>query len=324
MSLPLVIWIIVSLDPILASFRMNEEKNAHEEGLLKVAGCNEGGKLLGRNCCINMGYQKYDAPKSSIPVYNTITNQKIIGVMEAENTIKLDVKMEQSWQDPRIILNTAGLNASNGYIRLQWDKILDSREHPIIWNPWYHDISVLDMSSIKSHYGKVEKALTSIGLLYADTLAQNFTGVRMTMDFIVTIFCRFEYDGYPMDTEKCSFRLSSSPYKPMKLILFDPSKQYHHKNKNYEAFGFDIATYFIDENETCIDDLESHIGFDIVMQRNPRPFIFQYYLPCVAVVLVSDIGFIIPLSALPGRVTLGVTQFLALTNVYIFQQVIKL
>ena len=52
-----------------------------------------------------------------------------------------------------------------------------------------------------------------------------------------------------------------------------------------------------------------------------QPFLYMYYLPCMAIVLVSQISFIIPLSSIPGRVALVVTQFLTLTNIFIHQTV---
>ena len=61
----------------------------------------------------------------------------------------------------------------------------------------------------------------------------------------------------------------------------------------------------------------NRVGMEITMQRLTTSFFLKYYIPCVAIVLVSEIGFIIPLTAIPGRVALLVTQFLTLTNIFI-------
>ena len=50
-------------------------------------------------------------------------------------------------------------------------------------------------------------------------------------------------------------------------------------------------------------------------------FLLKYYAPCAAIVLVSEIGFIIPVTVIPGRVGLLVTQFLTLINIFIHQMV---
>merc|ERR1712141_399098 len=61
------------------------------------------------------------------------------------------------------------------------------------------------------------------------------------------------------------------------------------------------------------------VGFDIKMDRILSPFLFKYYLPSFAIVTASSISFIIPLTAIPGRVAFMVTQFLTLTNLFIYQ-----
>ena len=41
----------------------------------------------------------------------------------------------------------------------------------------------------------------------------------------------------------------------------------------------------------------------------------------MAIVVVSFISFLVPLTAIPGRIALVVTQFLTLTNMFIHQMV---
>ena len=69
------------------------------------------------------------------------------------------------------------------------------------------------------------------------------------------------------------------------------------------------------KNGTC------KCGFDVTLARMIQPYLFQYYFPSIAIVVVSQISFIIPLSAIPGRIGLIVTQFLTLTNIFIHQMV---
>ena len=60
---------------------------------------------------------------------------------------------------------------------------------------------------------------------------------------------------------------------------------------------------------------------DIVLERQVSKYIYQYYIPCITIVIATSFSFIIPLSAIPGRVALIVTQFLTLTNIFINQVV---
>ena len=63
------------------------------------------------------------------------------------------------------------------------------------------------------------------------------------------------------------------------------------------------------------------VGFNITMKRVQQPYLLKYYLPCIAIVTVTQISFYIPPDAIPGRIALLVTQFLTLTNLFISEQV---
>ena len=60
----------------------------------------------------------------------------------------------------------------------------------------------------------------------------------------------------------------------------------------------------VTEFDIYIEDIGSFaddsIGFNITLQRIVQPYLYQYYLPCIAIVIVSQISFIIPLSAVSG------------------------
>ena len=97
------------------------------------------------------------------------------------------------------------------------------------------------------------------------------------------------------------------------MALYEPPNSFIHSSKRYEAAGFDVSIHF--------GNLSNGIGFDMDIRRLILPYVFEYYLPSIAIVLVSFISFIVPLSSLPGRIGLIVTQFLTLTNIFIHQMV---
>ena len=59
------------------------------------------------------------------------------------------------------------------------------------------------------------------------------------------------------------------------------------------------------------------------MKRVLTPFLLQCYSPAIAIVLISSIGFIVPWSAIPGRIALGVTLFLTMANIFYDNRVIQ-
>ena len=63
------------------------------------------------------------------------------------------------------------------------------------------------------------------------------------------------------------------------------------------------------------------VAFDITLKRKLRPFLMKYYLPSAAIVISSQISFIVPMTAIPGRSALLATLFLAQINMFTTQQV---
>ena len=57
--------------------------------------------------------------------------------------------------------------------------------------------------------------------------------------------------------------------------------------------------------------------------RQIQPYVYKCYIPCITSVAMSFSSFIIPVTAIPGRVTIIVTQFLTLTSIFIHRMVRK-
>ena len=90
----------------------------------------------------------------------------------------------------------------------------------------------------------------------------------------------------------------------------------------YSVIFIVFETEFIENltKEGFFDGLKE-VGFNLTMKRIQQPFILRYYLPCVAIVIVTQISFYIPPDAIPGRIGLLITLFLTLMNLLIGEQV---
>ena len=92
----------------------------------------------------------------------------------------------------------------------------------------------------------------------------------------------------------------------------------------YEKNGFYFKLRNLPIITKCNDILKdcwTEFGYGIEMIRQPSKYLFQYYVPCVTIVMASTLSFIVPPTAAPGRIALVVTQFLTLTNIFIYQKV---
>ena len=59
----------------------------------------------------------------------------------------------------------------------------------------------------------------------------------------------------------------------------------------------------------------SNVGFDLFLNRRLEPFLMNVYMPTGLLVATSWIGFLVPVSAIPGRMALLVTTLLMLISV---------
>lgn len=57
-------------------------------------------------------------------------------------------------------------------------------------------------------------------------------------------------------------------------------------------------------------------GYEMTLKRNSLKYIVNYYLPSGLFVIVSWVSFLIPPEIVPGRMTLLVTIFLVLINIF--------
>ena len=96
--------------------------------------------------------------------------------------------------------------------------------------------------------------------------------------------------------------------------LLWPGENTHFTKAKFSKRGFTITTN-LEEGMNIAH--ESYLGIKFKVQRSLSTSALQYYLPSAAIVLVSHISFIIPLSAIPGRIGLLATLFLTLINLFI-------
>ena len=273
-----------------------------------------GSKLLAKGVCVVKDYNKHFVPEEGITeVHSTIEHQEIRTVDAKKQTISMDFTLTLKWLDPHI--RTTEEEWKNKKILLSPTSI------QMIWTPdlhiWNHTtsntderISMISSKILPSAEKKVLEELNSVPDKHART------GIEMRYEIETTVFCKFEHSSYPMDEQRCDLTFGSSSSGAIFLLNETHSKQ--HPTNTYQSANFDVSMSFHDRNTGRKDN---NVCIQIEMKRLTNSFILKYYIPCMAIVLVSVIGFVIPTSAIPGRVALLVTQFLTLINLFIYQMV---
>ena len=254
--------------------------------------------------CLNNGYDPGEAPGGDniTTVYNTFSSVRVLDVDEGQDTMSIDIKLSFMWEDTRI--HTTFLNG-NTEIKL----IGVDPDDQLIWMPSRSsDVDTLD-----------KKALSSLNFLSDNPFTENTTLVRANLTLRAKMSCNFNLTRLPFDTQHCKFRATSKKSGDISEVLYDPGSVNHgHKEQTASAFSISIT---IVGNKIDTANYSNEFGLDIEMKRLLAPYLFQYYVPCFSVVAISSISFIIPFSAIPGRVSLVATLFLTLTNLFIQQSV---
>ena len=296
---------------------------------LVAAGCKDG-KLLDKNVCIRNDYNSLIPPSASNKVYIKFSDwPRIQGIDEAESAIDVEIGMSNMWEDDRIHVDLEELkserlrkpgDAKDNRIRtlpLSFNSLRASSEKDLkIWTPQDQGFHVKGKIKKNDDVEDDPWGIEKFRLRLTIPLNETTSLIAMKMKFSARLQCKFHYIGYPLDREKCSLRFGSKKAYLMDLSLDDPDDLCNDPKNGYERNGFYITAKCFNESEGSYQ-----VGIDFNVDRVIIKHVFQYYLPSAMIVLVSQTSFVFPLSALPGRTGLVVTQFLALTNIFINEQV---
>ena len=273
-------------------------------------GCSQD-SVLACGACLNDQYQKSDAPNltgnNMANVFVTFNQLRILLIDNQMKTVKVHFEVTAWWDDPGIMIDLNRANKVNGAIELA------KEQEYRLWHPRanVHQLANADEYD-ESYLG------TSCKLVSAN--ASNMARVKLTAEAKATVYCNFSFSAYPMDQQNCLFKIGTKQQSNINYFLHD--HDHSPQNTSIERMaGFLINITFFDGNSAKYHNDTYYLGFEMEMHRAIGPFFFKYYLPCTAIVLVSQISFIIPLTAIPGRIALIVTQFLALVNIFICQMV---
>ena len=262
------------------------------------------GELLENDACVDHNYSKDVLPvKEKRYISATIAYQKVREVDAKKQSVSLDLNLWMRWKDPGVKFKFSNESLENHGI------FLGPNATSKIWIPEVH---------IKNRtYFKEDDEWKS---LISSKILSETEEIELKYEMKFSVFCVFDYSMYPVDEQTCNVSIGSSSQSEifvLKPSLEDENRTHHGENK-YQSDNFYMSTTFFDRK---IDDGTNTIGIFITMCRIPHSYIFMYYIPCITIVLVSLIGFVIPVSAIPGRIGLLVTQFLTLTNISIHQMV---
>ena len=265
------------------------------------------GNLLSTFVCLPKGYLKGEAPAPKTKVHSFIEINNIREVNDKEMRITLDFYLDMRWIDDRLKTKfPSGTTVS----------VLNNHLVSNVWKPdlWIKNLYAFEIHSVLEPTGGLtirEKSCES--KTCAKGGKDKNTLIQYNFEALATVYCNFNFLNYPMDIQQCEFQLDGAYPEPGVVHFELKGGQFGFNNNNTNTDKFEIEVLF-QKGEAGIHSI-------ITMKRCLLPFIIKYYLPCIAIIIVSLISFLISIDSLPARVALLVTQFLTLTNILIAQQV---
>ena len=267
-----------------------------------------GGFRLSSTICLPLGYRRGELPQTPTEINTAIAINNIREIDDKKMTVSLEFHPQLVWEDKRIVTNFTTEERMKG-------KVLNSIYLEKVWKP---DLFIENLSSFKLHsvLDDISGFAIGNGLMLG---LKNETIIWYEFSAKATIYCNFQFFRYPMDKQNCNFTIGTTyPMSGAIIFSFHSSVfQFAKETRNTDEFHLDIVN--------VNDNMDNHtkFGFTINLNRRVQPYILGCYLPCVTIIIVTHISFIIPVDAVPGRIALLVTQFLTLTNICIYQQVKK-
>ena len=296
---------------VVAFSLQHENKNSNIE-------CQEG-RSLANSICLPKGYTPGEIPTIPTVILTTFEINNIREINDKKMTVTFEFYQELTWIDDRILANL-----SQDVLKLG-GMPLTSNQLKHIWTPglWIQSLFDFELRSVfepsiglyihKRKKCEIEECNDNTQEMDEDDLK---TAVTFNFEARATVFCNFNYFQYPLDTQHCNFVMSSA-YPFPNIVLFRLENAQFGTTFN----SSNTDDFLLDITFNKIINGFSGISFDLKLERRLLPYIMRYYLPCVAMVIVSFISFLISLESIPARVALLVTLFLTVTNILIAQQV---
>ena len=280
-------------------------------------------KTYVQNVCLSSDYQIDKPPSKSTlsEIAVTFAEQRILDVDERRKCITMLINLMVFWEDTRIktklpvpeegiILPPFEMTKREIWFPLANVWITSLKEFRPMFPPFVSkEVRLLSSDFLTSLAGEIDIFPSNTSVIIANPIWK------------VTFACDFDFGMYPFDIHSCSLRMMA---ENIRVKMFERSKFELFAEPQHETDGFNVSQIpitFWTKYNNITRTYQSQFGIKIILSRQLSPFIYQYYIPSIAIVMTSFLSFFLPLTSIPGRVAVCVTQFLTLTNIFIHEMV---
>ena len=264
---------------------------------IKYDGCRKDGISLDQQICLEKGYYKTEPPfRTNTTVQVSIRS---IIVREIDDTIKIltfEYLASMTWIDPRIKVKF--------FESEPYKDIRESKAKDMLWRPL---IIPVRRTNRKETMDSLD--VKNFRLMPNDELGDNVIRIEYKLSGKNSVYCYpWNLNKYPLDHQSCLIRFYQRTSYDLNLVVSSPYEKW---NQTYIAAGFEVLTIPLFGKTKNIFDVH------LKLRRLIRTFVITCYLPSITIVCISGSSFLLPTNPLPGRIGLGVTNFLTLTHLLV-------
>jgi len=266
------------------------------------------GTALSKNFCLPDNYSKFELPNAEgvNKIYVSIDIDEVLRINDKDYSITFATYFNVEWYETRLTVEKEfyALHNNTG------EAALIPMNLEFVKDLWLPNIFIYNIKSYK-----VIDVLSKLAGLWIDTNKLVLYSQATHISFI----CPMSFDKFPLDQQRCKFRVGSYSYDTTKMVFINKNYGYGPKKSNSIALDYDISIEPLNEEDKVLDygslGKFSLAGFEMVLTRHVTTYIITYYIPSGLCVIMSWISFLIPMDFIPGRMVLLVTILLVLVNI---------
>jgi len=268
---------------------------------------------ISKQICLPDNYSKFELPiaEGVNKIYISIDIDEVLRINDKDYSITFATYFNVEWYEHRLKVAKELEEKNNLSKEAGEDAILVPMNLEFVKDLWLPNIFIYNIKSYK-----VIDVLSKLAGLWIDA----DTKVLYSQSTHISFICPMSFDKFPLDQQRCQFRVGSYSYDSSKMVFITKNYGYASKQSNSIALDYDIKIEALSDEDRVLDYGSlgnfSLSGFEMVLTRFVSTYIITYYLPSGLFVIVSWISFLIPMDVIPGRMALLVTLFLVLVNIF--------
>jgi len=263
---------------------------------------------ISKQICLLDNYSKFELPitEGVNKIYVSIDIDEVLRINDKDYSITFATYFNVEWSERRLFVDPE-LEAQYN----NTEPMMVPMNLEFVKDLWLPNIFIYNLKT----YKVIDVLSKLAGLwIYSNRV------ILYSQATHISFICPMSFDKFPLDEQRCMFRVGSYSYDDSKMVFITKKHGYSSKPGNSIALDYEIKIEPLKLADTVADygalGNFSLSGFEMVLTRYVSTYIITYYLPSGLFVIVSWISFLIPMDVIPGRMALLVTLFLVLVNIF--------